>query len=99
MKNPNYADTRYVTDLVAANTVNTMPAKTLTAVLDHGAIEGDAVTGRYDDAVAALDAIDALGISYGDVTTLLERQGVEKFEDAWLALLADVGAALDAARR
>ena len=99
VKNPNYADTRYVTDLVAANTVNTMPAKTLTAVLDHGAIEGDAVTGRYDDAVAALDAIDALGISYGDVTTLLERQGVEKFEDAWLALLADVGAALDAARR
>ncbi len=36
VKNPDYPDTLYVTDLVVADTVNTMPEKTLEAVADHG---------------------------------------------------------------
>ena len=35
----------YVTELVAPNTVNTMPEKTIDAVADHGVITGDTVTG------------------------------------------------------
>ena len=45
MKNPDYSDTLYVTELVAPNTVNTMPETTLDAVADHGEIAGDTVTG------------------------------------------------------
>ena len=97
VKNPDYPDTLYVTDLVAANTVNTMPEKTLLAVLDHGNITGDAVTGHYAQAAQVLDDIDAVGISYREVTELLEREGVEKFEVAWIDLLTDLQAALDAA--
>ena len=46
VKNPDYSDTLYVTELVAPNTVNTMPEKTMDAVADHGVITGDTVTGR-----------------------------------------------------
>src|SRR3712207_7036266 len=37
-KDPTYDDTMYVTELVAPDTVNTMPEATLNAVADHGVI-------------------------------------------------------------
>ncbi len=43
VKNPDYSDTLYVTDLITANTVNTMPKKTLDAFADHGEVPGDTV--------------------------------------------------------
>ena len=45
VKNPDYSDTMYVTELVVADTVNTMPEKTLLAFGDHGEVDGDQVTG------------------------------------------------------
>ena len=90
VKDPAYPDTMYVTELVAPNTVNTMPAKTLDAVADHGAIAGDTVRGRYDEATALLDALDAQGIGYAEVVELLEREGVAKFEKSWTELLSTV---------
>ncbi len=48
VKNPEYSDTLYVTELVAPNTVNTMPEKTIDAVADHGVIKGDTVTGTAE---------------------------------------------------
>jgi transaldolase len=89
-KNPDYPDTLYVSELVVADTVNTMPLKTLDAVADHGEIPADSVHGSYDDAKAVLDALDGLGIGYDDVTEALEREGVEKFEASWTELLATV---------
>src|SRR6478672_7783500 len=90
VKDPAYRDTMYVVDLVAPNTVNTMPAKTLEAVADHGDIRGDQVTGNYGDAKDVLDSLERLGISYADVVAVLEREGVDKFEKAWGELLTDV---------
>lgn len=98
VKNPDYSDTLYVTNLVADNTVNTMPEKTLDAVIDHGNIAGDAVTGHYADAAKVLDDIAAQNISYTEVTELLEKEGVEKFEASWNSLLTDLQAALEAAK-
>ena len=43
VKDPDYSDTMYVTELVAPGTVNTMPEKTLDAVADHGEVTGDTV--------------------------------------------------------
>jgi transaldolase len=90
VKNPDYDDTMYVTQLMAADTVNTMPGATLEAVADHGAITGDAVRGNYADAAALLDRLAAVGVDYDDVVDLLEREGVEKFEKSWEELLATV---------
>jgi len=94
VKDPAYKDTMYVVDLAAPNTVNTMPTKTMKAVADHGQIAGDQVTGNYDDARNVLDALERLGISYADVTTVLEGEGVDKFIKSWADLLSTVTAAL-----
>jgi transaldolase len=98
VKDPTYSDTLYVTELVAPNTVNTMPEKTLDAVADHGEVTGDTITGNYADAAGVLDALEHLGISYADVTALLEREGVEKFEASWNELLDEAQSDLDLAR-
>jgi transaldolase len=90
VKNPAYKDTMYVVELAAPNTVNTMPTKTMQAVADHGEIAGDQVTGNYDNARSVLDALERLGISYADVTTVLEREGVDKFAKSWTELLSSV---------
>ena len=86
-------------DLVAPNTVNTMPAKTLEAMADHGDIRGDQVTGNYADAKDVLDSLERLGVSYADVVAVLEREGVDKFEKAWGELLTDVQEELTKAAR
>ncbi|MGH3312473.1 MAG: transaldolase [Streptomyces sp.] len=94
VKDPSLPDTLYVTELVAPNTVNTMPEATLRATEDHGAIGGDTVRGNYADAQAVLDAVGKLGISYDDVVRVLEEEGVEKFEKSWDDLLASTEAEL-----
>ena len=98
VKDPSLPDTLYVTELAVGETVNTMPEKTLEATFDHGVIEGDNVTGNYASANETLDALAALGISYDDVTALLEKEGVEKFIVSWNELLDTVSAALEAAK-
>lgn len=98
VKNPDYSDTMYVTELVVENTVNTMPEKTLDAVRDHGEIVGDQVRPHYDDAEAHMKALAEAGIDYDDVIATLEQEGVDKFVDAWNDLLKTVEASLDAAR-
>ncbi|MEU9403513.1 transaldolase [Streptomyces sp. SID4985] len=94
VKDPAYSDTMYVTELVAPNTVNTMPEATLEATEDHGQITGDTVSGTYEQARADLDALEALGISYDDVVKVLEDEGVDKFESSWNDLLKSTEAEL-----
>jgi transaldolase len=98
VKDPSLPDTLYVTELAVANVVNTMPEKTLEATFDHGVIEGDRVSGSYAAANEVLAAIAAQGVSYDEVTALLEKEGVEKFIVSWNELLDTVSAALEAAK-
>jgi transaldolase len=98
VKDPSYPDTMYVVELVAHDVVNTMPQKTMEAAFDHAVVRGDTVTGSYAEANEVLDALAAQGISYGDVTALLEKEGVEKFTVSWNELLDTVTAALESAR-
>ncbi|MGW6025034.1 transaldolase [Streptomyces sp. NPDC055099] len=94
VKDPAYKDTLYVDDLVAPNTVNTMPEATLEATADHGQITGNTVAGTYDTARGEIEAVEKLGISYDDVVQLLEDEGVEKFEASWNDLLKSTEAEL-----
>jgi transaldolase len=97
VKNPDYSDTLYVTELVAPNTVNTMPEKTIDAVADHGEIKGDTVTGTGSDAQQVFDKLDAIGIDLDDVFIALENEGVQKFEESWSELLEETQAQLKSA--
>lgn len=97
VKDESLPDTLYVTELVAPNTVNTMPGGTLEAVADHAEVTGDTVQGTYEESAEVLNALEALGIRYQEVVEVLEREGVEKFTDAWADLLESVTEQLDAA--
>jgi transaldolase len=98
VKDPAYPDTMYVTELVVANTVNTMPEKTMDAFADHGEVKGDMVSGTEAEAQQVMDDLEAVGISYDEVVDVLEREGVEKFEASWAELVEDVQIALDEAK-
>jgi transaldolase len=98
VKNTAYPDTMYVTELVAPTTVNTMPEATLLAVADHGVVRGDTIRTAYADSAAVMAALTAVGIDMTEVTAKLEAEGVDKFEVAWVQLLASVEAAIETAR-
>ena len=96
VKNPDYADTMYVTELVAPNTVNSMPDKTMDAVADHGEIRGDTVSDTSAAAQQVFDALEGVGIDLTDVFLTLENEGVQKFEASWSELADTVRGQLDA---
>ena len=75
-----------------------MPEQTLRAYADHGETRPDTVTGAYQAAQRVLDDLAGLGIDYHDVVTVLEREGVEKFEASWQQLLETVHNELEAAK-
>ncbi|MGK2879800.1 MAG: transaldolase [Mycobacterium sp.] len=99
VKNPDYSDTLYVTELVAPNTVNTMPEKTLDAVADHGVVTGDTVTGTAEAAHAVFSRLESIGIDMADVFKVLEDEGVDKFEKSWQELLEATQGQLDATKK
>jgi transaldolase len=84
----------YVTELVAPDTVNTMPGTTLAAFADHGQVTGNTISGSYAEARRVLDRLAAVGIDFSDVTQQLEREGVAKFENSWNELSATVATEL-----
>jgi transaldolase len=99
VKNPDYSDTLYVTELVGPNTVNTMPEKTLDAVADHGEVTGDTLSGTGPQSQVVFDDLAAVGIDLADVFRHLEDDGVDKFEKSWQELLDATQGQLDAAVR
>ena len=90
VKDKAFSDTRYVTDLVAPDTVNTMPEATLQAVADHGKIHGDAVRGSYAASHAVFATLAGMGLDIEDVANTLEEQGVASFAKSWDELIASV---------
>ncbi|MBA3780565.1 MAG: transaldolase [Nocardioides sp.] len=92
VKNPDYVDTMYVTDLVVPETVNTMPEKTMEAFADHGELLGDVVTGKASEGRAILDRLGEVGVDFDDVLLVLETEGVDKFKKSWIELVETVKA-------
>jgi transaldolase/glucose-6-phosphate isomerase len=90
VKNPAYPDTMYVDGLVAPDTVNTMPLKTLLAVAERGTI----VPGTAQlDPTPALRALAEAGIDIDDVTATLLEQGIAAFVTPMDKLLAGIESA------
>ena len=90
VKDKAFDDTRYVVDLVAPDTVNTMPEATLQAVADHGKVRGNTVRGSYDASQIVLDDLARIGVDMAHVAATLEAQGVASFAKSWDELIASV---------
>jgi transaldolase len=94
-KDPAYPDTMYVVELVAPDTVNTMPEATILAMADHGEPRGNAIRGTYEQSRKVFEDLAGLGITYEDVVTVLEEEGVSKFAASWQELLDTIQAELE----
>jgi transaldolase/glucose-6-phosphate isomerase len=87
VKNPAYPDTLYVDGLIAPDTVNTMPMKTLLATAERGTV----VPGTaQEDPAPALAALATAGIDMEDVTDTLLQQGIAAFVEPMNKLLAGI---------
>ncbi len=88
-KDPDYPDVYYIDNLIAPDSVNTVPPDTLDAFRDHGSPEVRIFDGR-DEAHRMMDTLDDLGIDFGEVTRELEEEGVEKFAKSYDDLLETI---------
>jgi transaldolase len=98
VKDPSYDDTRYVVELIAPGTVNTMPEATLRAVADHGVIRGETIRPGYAEAQKVMDDLAAVGVDLAEVFRALETDGVTRFQASWQELQTDVAEALQESR-
>ncbi|MBV9148600.1 MAG: bifunctional transaldolase/phosoglucose isomerase, partial [Candidatus Eremiobacteraeota bacterium] len=89
-KNPKYSDLMYVENVIARNTINTMPPGTYDALLDHGNIRPDTILEDLDGARAVMQALRDANISLYEVTSKLVRDGVAAFADSFAALLGAI---------
>jgi transaldolase len=90
VKDKAFPATRYVTELVAPDTVNTMPRGTLAAVETFDGAIADTVTSRYAEARLVVASLSKVGVDLADVADLLERQGVASFAQSWDDLIKSV---------
>lgn len=97
VKDPSLPDTLYVTELVSANVVNTMPEKTMMATADHGVIPAESIKASFEGAQEFLAALSEAGVDLDEVTLQLEKEGVEKFIVSWNELVETVANALKVA--
>lgn len=90
-KNPAYSDIKYVTELIAEGTVNTIPEKTLDAFLDHGTVKG-ALTDETTPHRKIIEDLKAYGIDVNEVCAKLLKDGVIAFERSFDNLLGAIEA-------
>ena len=87
VKDPRYSETKYVEELVAPYTVNTMPMNTLVACAEGLEVEG--ATGDRDPG-EELARLGEAGIDMGDVTKKLLKDGIDKFVEPFDKLIGGV---------
>jgi transaldolase/glucose-6-phosphate isomerase len=88
-KNPDYSDVLYVEELIAPETVNTLPPSTMDAFRDHGKVRAS-LEENVDQARQAMAALERSGISIDAVTAQLVDEGVQLFAEAFDKLLSAV---------
>lgn len=94
VKDKNYDPAKYVVELVAPDTVNTMPEGTIHAARDYSGEIGNSIAGTYLESSGVFTSLAGLGISYDAVVNELERDGIAKFKDAWEALIETIASQL-----
>jgi transaldolase/transaldolase/glucose-6-phosphate isomerase len=96
-KDPAYSDVKYVDELIAEGTVNTLPLATLEAFDDHGEVVVTIDEQRVSTARRELDRLAEVGIDMARVTDELRDEGVSAFVASFDGILADVAAARELA--
>jgi transaldolase len=85
-KDPELPKTKYVDELAAPNTVNTMPEETLLAYAEGDGLQGLLPVDGGDNE-SLLAEFTAAGIDLDGLAVQLQSEGAEKFEKSWSDLL------------
>ncbi len=91
-KNPHYSETKYIDELVAPETVNTIPMATLLAFAERGLVTGATADADPAQVDAELKALADAGVDMADVTAKLLVDGIEQFNVAMRKLLEGIDA-------
>jgi transaldolase len=88
-KDPEASETLYIEALVAADTINTVPEKTLLAFARHGHVDSTLpADGGYAEAV--LEEFRREGIDDEALADRLQTEGVEAFAASWTKLMSRI---------
>jgi transaldolase len=88
-KDPKASDILYIQNLIAPNTINTMPEDTLKAFGDHGQIAPDLPIESTDDDKVMAEFREA-GIDLDQLAATLQKEAAEAFVESWNELLGVV---------
>jgi len=88
-KNPKYSDIKYVEELIAADSINTLPEATIKAFKDHGQPK-ITITDGLKEAEKLFPELKSMGVDIREVTDQLEKEGVQLFSDSFFALLKEI---------
>ncbi|MFZ5802557.1 MAG: bifunctional transaldolase/phosoglucose isomerase [Candidatus Omnitrophota bacterium] len=89
-KNPHYPELIYVTELIGAETVNTMPLATLEAFLCTGDVPAGRIETELQAARDVLQKIEALGLGIEAAGDYLQREGLRLFCESFYALIRSI---------
>lgn len=88
-KDPSASDTLYIDALAAPFTINTIPAKTLEAFADHGAV-GEPMPADGGDADQVLARFGDASVDTERLAAQLQAEGTEAFSTSWHEALTRV---------
>ena len=88
-KNKAYSDVLYIEELIATDTINTVPPETMGAFRDHGKVRAS-LEENTEQARQIMATLEKSGISIDTVTSKLVEEGVQSFANAFDKLLGAV---------
>jgi transaldolase len=88
-KDPTYSPVKYVDEIIAPDTVNTMPRETINAYRSMGKPE-PRLQAQIPQASQTFDRLQSLGINMTAVAEQLEQEGVKKFIEPFDKLQASL---------
>jgi transaldolase len=88
-KNPAYSDIKYVTELIAKDTINTVPQSTIDAFIDHGAVKS-ALSQDTTVAQTIFSSLESFGIDVNRICGDLLKDGVMAFQRSFNSLLRSI---------
>jgi len=88
-KNLTYSDIKYVEELIAPDSINTLPETTIKAFKDHGQAK-ITISDHLEKAERLFPELKSIGIDIHEVTEQLEKEGVQLFSDSFFALLKEI---------
>jgi transaldolase len=88
-KNPAYSDIKYVTELIAPLTIDTLPVPTIEAFLDHGQIK-IALTQDISMAQVVMERLKENNIDINQICDKLLKDGISAFQNSFASLLKSI---------